>query len=869
MTERSDRPLVGLRPITQALLSAFEASEEGPRALVLNGSQGSGRATAIGALLDATRDKGEEPCVVRLHTLAADDGIQSLLRTYGAVVTALSRNVGFDGDPLDSMDSAIETVSDDAVAHWLSGIAGNVRELRHAKGGNFQIKLPAENPFLGALYTFDVLGPRGRWIIDLRGSNATISPAFWIFLSALVGRARARSWKMLFLLTPNEVIYGEKAGDALPGPAGFLRSIFPDAEVVSTTPLSNEEVGELLEDTYRPNDFPSELTTRLFKMSAGHPDTLHELLDALEEDETITWDEDGYTLSDIEDVDLDILVPMPLEDVDDDDEDDEDEDDDEPELDPEVMEQILHVAAQEGQEFTASLIRTVLGAEEDVVDDALDAMEHVVREGRYHQQLGTWTYAFRHRFYRNWYRTNQPEGFKRKPTTISAHLAKVALQSYAPAAFEYIPRAAQLFVDAGEPRSARNLLAMAMGSERPELTAFALDVAARFPDSPFPPNLLQFIHSSTAERAVNGAAVEAAEVAVERARAWAEENNDESLLGYSTLLSCRLAIRKGDLAAATDLGQEALQRFRAIKDSRRQGETLNQLAMIALNKNDPAGAEVFLKQAEKVATIPPVKGHSLYIRGILDKRRGRIPAAAKAFERAVELSTQAGNLPLVLESMLNAGETALMIGRGPAVADLLERALEMSRALRSPVRERAAARLLCQAEAARNDGEAAYAMAKHALELTRELGRGPKEEYVDLYHCGLFAVMAGRADEATDWLTAAKPGAEKAGDEGLVPEILFNLGQLKLAKKDFDGARGQLEQALSLVRQRSDKPREMRILEHLGVALSAGGDHAGAMKRFKEAMDKAIGPQAKEYRKSLRKRLQAEQALANRAAPPA
>ena len=862
MTERSDRPLVGLRPITDTLLAAFEATESGPAAVLLHGAVGSGRTTAINALLAATRDKDIEPCVVRLHTLATDDGIQSLLRTYGALVTSLSRQTGFDSDPLDALDGAIENVSDDAVAHWLSGIAGNVRELRNVKGGNFQIKLPAENPFLGALYAFDVLGPRGRWIIDLRGSNATISPAFWVFLSALLGRARSRAWKMLFLLTPGDPVYGEKRGESHPGPATFLADLFPDAQPVTTEPLTEESVKELIEDTYRPNDFPPELVGLLLSMSHGHPDTLHELLDALEEDETITWDDDGYSLGDIDDVDLDVLVPVPLEK-------DPDDDDDDDDLDPAVMEQILHVAAQEGQEFTASLIRTVLGVGDDVVDDALDAMEHIVREGRYHQQLGTWTYAFRHRFYRDWYRTNIPEGFKRKPATVARDLATVALQSYAPAAFEYIPRAAQLFVDAGDPRSARNLLAMAMGSERPELTAFALDVAAGFSDSPFPPSLLPFIHSSTAERAVNGATVEAGEAAITRARTWAEANDDASLLGYTTLLSCRLAIRQGDLDGAHALGLEALTHFRATKERRREGETLNQLAMIALNKNDTAGAETFLKQAEKVATIPPVKGHSLYIRGILEKRRGRIPSAQKAFERAVELSTQAGNLPLVLESMLNAGETGLMSGKGAAVAETLERALEMSRALRSPVRERAAARLLCQAEAARKDGEAAYAMAKHALELTRELGRGPEEEYVDLYHCGLFAVMAGRPDEATDWLAAAKPGAEKAGDQGLVPEILFNMGQLKLAGKDFDGARGQLEEALSLVRQRSDKPRELRILEHLGVALSAGGDHAGAMKRFQEAMERAIGPQAKEYRKSLRKRIQQEQSLASQAAPPA
>jgi len=198
---------------------------------------------------------------------------------------------------------------------------------------------------------------------------------------------------------------------------------------------------------------------------------------------------------------------------------------------------------------------------------------------------------------------------------------------------------------------------------------------------------------------------------------------------------------------------------------------------------------------------------------------------------------------------------------------MLERALEMSRALRSPVRERAASRLLCQAEAARGDGEAAYAMAKHALDLTRELGKGEKEEYVDLYHAGLFAVMSGRPEEALDWLQAARPGAENAGDTNLVPEILFNLGQLKLSTKDFGGARANMEEALGLVRQKGDKVRELRILEHLGVAQSAAGDHDGAMKRYQEAIEKAIGPQAKEFRKNLRKRMQAEQAAAAQPRP--
>jgi len=862
MTERSDRPLVGLRPITDQLLAAWDASSSGPHAAFLRGPAGSGRSAAVQSMLDAIKDRGEEAAIVRFHSAPADDGIQALLKTYGSLVTAVTRKEPFSDDPVSLLDSAIENVADETVAHWLSGIVSNVREFRAHRGGNFQIRLPPENPYLGALYAFDVLGPHARWIVDLRGTNSNISPAFWTFMAALVGRARARSWRILFLCTPGEAIYGETSKEDLPGPGAFQRALFAEASTIETTPLTLDQVTELIAGTYKPNDFPDGFAPQLHKLSGGHANSVHELLDTLEEDETITWDDDGYSLSDLEDVDWDVLVPMPLE--------DEDEDGDEDEaLDHELAERILHVGAIEGREFTASLLRTVLGAGEDVIDDTLDAMEHVVKEGKYHQQLGTWTYAFRKGFMRDYYRRTTPDGFKESEASVAKSLATVLMQSYAPAAFEYIPRAAELFVAAGDSRSARNLLAMAMGSERPELTAFALDVAERFPDSPWPESLLRFIHASTAERAVNGMALEAAQGVLDKAATWAEAHNDKSLSAYVKLLTCRMDIRRGDFETAMKTGNTALVAFKEIGESKRIGETLNQLAMVALNAGDMKTAEGFVKQAEKATTLPPVRGHSLYIRGVIEKRKGQIPQAAKTFERAVALSTQAGNLPLVLESMLNAGETALMTGQGASVAELLERALEMSRALRSPARERAAARLLCQAEAARGDGEAAYAMAKHALDLTRELGRGEQEEYVDLYHSGLFAVMAGRADEAADYLTAARPGAEKAGDTNLVPEILFNLGQLKMSTQDWTGARASMEEALGMIRERGDTNRELRILEHLGVAQTGSGDHSGAMKRFQEAIDKANGPQAKEFRKSLRKRLAEAQSAASRAANPA
>jgi len=872
MTQRSDRPNVGHSQVVDRLVQAWDAADAGPHTAIVAGAPGSGRTTAGERFLAALGERGDSFAQLRLKALPADDGVRTLMRIYGSFVAGLGRGKGFgDTSPADLLESAASATEDERVKGWLTEVAEGVRGVRAASASEFQIKLPRHNPWLALLYAFDVVGPRARWLIDLHDLAAVTSPSFWAFLSALVGRARARSWKVLFVVAPGENLYSEKPGkddEANPGPGTFLQSLFGDGTLVEVPPLLAADVAEFVEDTYRPHRFPEGLAERLHRMSGGHPDTLHQLLDALEEDETITWDDKGFSLSDLDDVDLEVLVPLALEEDDDDDDDSadaDDDDDDDDSVDEGLLERVLHVAAIEGRTFSASAIRTVLQAGEDEIDDALDAMPHIVEEGQYHQALGTWTYKFRYDFWRIWFRDHPPESIKAKPDQIARGLATVMMQSYAPAAFEYVARAARLFTFAGESRGARNMLGLALGADRPELAQFALETIAKFEDSPWPPGLIRLLHTRLADRAVNGGTVEFARATLDAARAWAESADDLHTLAFLQLLACRLAIREGDFATARTLGERAHAQFDKIKDQTRAGETLNQLAMVALNLGDPKAAEAYVKRAGKTSNIPPVKAHSQYILGLLLKRRGQVQQANGRFDQAVTLSEQAGNLVLSLEAMLNRGECGMMLGEGAKLAPMLERALEMSRALRSPARERIAARLLCQAEAARGNPEAAYEMAKHALELTREVAKGQGES-VDLYHCGLFAVLAGKTDEGLDYLTGARTAAEQENNPTLVPEILFNVGQVKMSNEDWTGGEAAFEQALGLARGGKDKSRELRILEHLGLLLSLKGDLQGAITRWKEASDKAVGPQSKDFRKDLRRRISEAQKRA--ASPP-
>jgi tetratricopeptide (TPR) repeat protein len=859
MSQRPDRPYLSRPEVSDPLTAAWTASAEGPQRVLLDGKRGSGRRTAVGQLGQSLVEAGEKFCLVRIPFEAADDGVRSLMRVYGAFIASMGRGAGFDNPPADLLEAAAGNSEDERVSSWLSMMGKNIGAMSDKQaGGDFRVDLPRENPYMGLLYALDVVTPGARWIIELSNVGNCTSPAFWTFLAAFQGRATARNWKILFIASPGSNIYGEGPTEASPqpGPQAFLSSLFEGASLVSVPDWSIEQTAEFLADCYGAGSFPAEFPARIHSISGGEAALLHDVLDALEEDESITESEGSYSLSSLDDVDAEVLVPMVLE--------QDEEADPAPEGTEELYEKILHVASFEGPIFSASAIRSVLGADEDTIDDALDAMEHIVEEAEYHQGLGTWTYRFRHPIYRRWYREHPPEAFAGKAESIGRALGTVMLQAYAPAAFEYVNRAAALLSEAGDSNGARNLLGMAMGSERIELMDFALEITRRFDDSLWPPLLERFLYANLADRFANGASTEEAEKRLTLFKDWAIRVEDTASVAYTHLLRCRLQIRQGEFAAAKTAAEAALGSFEAAGETTRIGETLNQLAMICLNQNDPKGAEVYVKRAQKATTRPAVKAHSQYILGLLLKRAGQISQAGTCFAGATKLATEGGQLGLALEAMLNQGECGIMLGKAQELAPMLERALEMSRAMRSPARERVAARLLCQSEAARGRAEAAFEMARHALELTRDL-EPQGDAAVDLYHCGLFAVLSNKPEEGLDFLGDARKAAEQTDNQPLLSEILFNLGQVKISTEDWAAARGALEQSLAIVRDHKQKPREVRILEALGIALSGAGDHRAAVQKFEEASKKAIGPQAKDFRRGLRKRIAQEQSRAARA----
>ena len=857
----SSRPFLDRPSLLNSLVQSWEDAGSGTVQVLLAGDEGAGKRTLVGQLSQKLVEQQESFCLVRVPFESGDDSVRTLMRVYGAFVASLGRGAGFDTPPADLLDAAAANTEDERTKTWLTIFAKNVRGMAGAQqGGDFRIELPRDNPYMALLRVLDVVGTRARWVIEMSSVGNCTSPAFWTFLAAFVGRSRSKSWKTLLIASPGANLFGEapEKGQTKPGPHAFLTSLFTEANLVSVPAWSAGEVGEFLSDCYRPHSWGDELAERLSAICGGSPLLLHDVLNILEEDDTLSYDDGGWVLSSIDDVDMEVLVPMAIEAAED--------DEPTPEGQEDLYEKILHLASYERPTFAASAIRSILGADEDTIDDALDGMEHLVEEAEYNKTLGTWTYRFRHELFRRYYQDNPPEDLKGKNEALGRALGTVMLQAYAPASFVYVPRAAGLLSEAGDRSGARNLLGMALGTERIELLDFALELTSAFPDSLWPGGLERFLYSSLADRFTNASQPEEAEKRIQAFKEWAIGAEDTASVAYTHLLRCRLRIRGGDFKGAKKAAEDALGSFEAAGETTRVGETLNQLAMICLNQGDAKGAEGYVKRAQKATNIPPVKAHSQYILGLLLKRAGQIPQAGSCFAGATKLATEGGQLGLALEAMLNQGECGMMLGKGKELAPMLERALEMSRAMRSPARERAAARLLCQAEASRGRPDAAFEMARHALELSREL-EPESEGAVDLYHCGLFAVLSNKMDEGLDFLAEARKAAEKAGNRPLLSEILFNLGQVKLQAKDWPAARGALEQALSILADAGQKHREVRVLEALGIALSGEGDHRGAVARFEEASKKAIGPDSKDFRRALRQRIAQEQSRASGAQP--
>jgi tetratricopeptide (TPR) repeat protein len=253
----------------------------------------------------------------------------------------------------------------------------------------------------------------------------------------------------------------------------------------------------------------------------------------------------------------------------------------------------------------------------------------------------------------------------------------------------------------------------------------------------------------------------------------------------------------------------------------------------------------------ELANVPPIQSNAHFIRGLVAKQGRKFPEAIEEFKRANELAGQAGQGPLALEAGLNLGETMLVAGQHSKAADVLARVVQISQALRNPVRERAATSLLAQARAALKQFEGAIQAAQRTLELTQSL-KFTRLEAVDQYNLGLFHLMQGNVTEAVSIFRQSREKAD-ASNAGFMKELLFNMGQALLQIGERSAGEQTLTEALGAAQQAKDWRKVTGAHQVLANLAAQRGDNGSAKQHLQSALQSAEKAGLKEERKAIRK----------------
>ena len=843
MSEPTQRPFVGRNDALKTLTELLPEQGKGPRVALLSGADGSGRTRLVEQLAEQLGDR----LLLRWRFEDTDDGVAALLRLHGGLAASVARG----GERSRALSRALrdEEGRDPRLDAWINAFLDQLEAGNRDERGGLQIRLPKDNPYWGLLGLVKAIPAHVPTVLCLHQVNAVCSPAFWTWLGLLWREVERRELPVLWILSTLESPYGETADDPLPTPSGMLMQML-NGKVDATLPLEpfdEAEVQQLLDESYRPHDFDEGLASRLRRLTGGNPALLADLLDLLEGEEILVWGtDDGFTLTrSLAEIDLDEILPGADPGAGEDEELDTDQR-------RQWAETALYAGSCVGETFTAGAVARAMGLDQDIVDDILDDLPQIVSEQSFHEGVGSWIYRFERPLLRMRHAEVSPRQ-RKKVRSLPSRLARVLLETHVPAAYAFIPATARLFVTSGQARRARNLLSLAMGSDRIDLSRFAMEAVEMEGGDELWPGLMRLLHAEPAERACTSAQTEMATEMVERLEQWASRSDDAGLAAYAALLRSRLALRERDVATARSHAETALSGFRAAGESVREGETLNQLAMLALHGNDPKAAQTFVDQATRAANIPPVKAHAMFIRGLLRKGQRKLQAAAEAFAESARLSGDAGNPLLGVEARINQGELLVAQGRPKSALEPLRAARTTAQAMQARLLERAAASLLAQAEAASGNPTEAYDLARDALELNRHLGLD-RLLAADLYHCGLFAAAAQDAGQARTYLEQAR-GAVLEDDLPLRKEVCFHLGQMNMVTGELDDADRCLAEAIEIATKLGDRSRIGRVLQAQGMVQEKRGDVAAAAGLYRQAMEAMVHPGQQREKEAIRRRL--------------
>lgn len=846
----SDAPFVARESDVAALSSLWKGVRSGTSATIrLAAPFGGGRRAVVNTFVRELQESDPEAVVWRVNCIDQENGLQWLIRMYGALVATLTSDVLRRGKVEMMLNSALPN-QPKRVQTWYQQFVTGLKEAKtNTETGQVQLRIPQDNPLVGLVEIVTAIAGKLPIVLELQHPYTVNSLAMSMFVEALHHEARERKSMIL------TVLYDEPAGEATnavhPMPLLDFYERHPEIPVHDIAPWSAAEVQRYLDSKGQKAD-----AARVAEIAGGRPGFVAELLEILEEK--------GMLGSDLSKVTLASLLPMDV-----------DEDElDVPTKPPGEGERthasaadagrVTYLAALLGTAFPSSLVADMGAFERDSVDDLFDAMGDLFEEVQFSQELQTWIY----RFNRGSWREGVLEANDSEEGHDLARRVGLFMERYlVPRGYGFIVKTARVYADHGAYGRAALMRSLALTNDNPDVWGLCFDLTRYFDERPWPDPLLRTIYTNLMDRMVSAGNIQVADRIHGEITEWATKKDDREMVAWLLYAGSRLDTRRQDVFRARDRGGDALKLYEALGNNVRMAEVHNHLAQVELQDGNPNAALDHVRQALELGkvegpdgqqgVVPGVFATAEHIRGQVLRRAGRSTEAAEHFKRANEVAGQAGIAQLALESGLAFGESLLAGGQVREARDVLERVLGIARALRNPARERGAAELLAQAEGALRNYEAALPLAQRVLELTTAL-KFEAALPIDLYNLGFFHFVNKKPSEALTFFKQSESRIAGLGaNHPVVKELHYFKGLAHMQVGQLEAAKVSLRAGLKPAQEAKDWRKMCSALENLATIEQSQGNAQQAARHLEDAIGFAKQANLTEEGKTLRKKLKA------------
>ena len=838
-----------VRPADLSTLdAAWSAAREGtPRAFRLVAPALGGASTALtDTLLRQVKGQGADALLWRVAATDQDNGLQWLLRAYGALVGEAASDVLLRGKVEMILNGLLPTETK-RVQDWFQGFTETLREAKPDRAtGQVQLKIAQDNPLVALVEIVRALSTKLPIILDLPGVTHVGSVLPAQFLEALL--AECGAGHRLLVLTHDE-------------PAGEARD--------AVTPLAWQDLVTRLGDRltlldlgdWTADETAAHLASRglsgdaaaLATLGLGRPALISDLAGLLAERDQLTSVP----------TDLASLAPMGV---------------DEDELDAPAGEpaegtprhataadapRVAFVAALLGHAFPSALVAEISGFERDSVDDLFDAMGDLFEEQRRDESMNTWIY----RFARPAYRDSVLARFTSEEDTEIARRVAMFLERFlAPRGVGFVQRAARIYADYAAPQRAAAMRSLALTMDAPEAWGLAWELLTYFDEITWSDGMRRTVATTLLDHLAQTGDPRAADRVHQQVTAWAAERDLPDLQAWLLLNGSRLDLRRQDLYRARDRARDALALFDKLGDKGRMAECHLQLASVALADGRPddaheaagaaLGAVATVREGADQPTVPPhIASQAELVRGIVARGRNELDAAIGHFEAANQIGGQSGQAAVALDAGLNLGEALVGKGDLERARDVLRRMFTAARQINAAPRERAAAELLSRIEASARNLDGALQFAQRALQISQQAGAQAALPF-DLHRVGSLLLAKDQAKQALPFFTEAAKLVDGASEHPLTREVWYAGGIAAARAGDATTARTWLDKVLPLLEAAKDARRYVASADALASVEAGGGNPTRAIALLEKAVALATESGLKDERRALSKRLE-------------